>query len=58
VSEIRNHVRQRDQVCVQCGGTDQLEVHHRIPLNDGGSNALDNLELRCKTCHTSAPAQP
>jgi 5-methylcytosine-specific restriction endonuclease McrA len=43
-------------VCVQCGGTDRLEVHHRIPLDDGGSNAFDNLELRCSRCHRVAHA--
>lgn len=48
---IRNQVRARDRACVQCGGTDRLEVHHRVPLRDGGSNALDNVELLCRNCH-------
>jgi 5-methylcytosine-specific restriction endonuclease McrA len=32
----------------------QLEVHHRIPLADAGTNALDNLELLCHRCHAAA----
>jgi 5-methylcytosine-specific restriction protein A len=53
-SELREQVRARDRVCVRCGGTDGLEVHHRIPLADGGSNRLDNLELVCLPCHGRA----
>jgi 5-methylcytosine-specific restriction endonuclease McrA len=30
---------------------------HVIPLNDGGSNTHDNLELRCRNCHTEAHAR-
>jgi 5-methylcytosine-specific restriction endonuclease McrA len=54
--EIREHIRRRDRVCVQCGSADGLQVHHRIPLRDGGSNTLSNLELRCRRCHRVAHA--
>lgn len=47
----RDQVHKRDQVCVRCGSTSTLEVHHRIPLNRGGTNELANLELRCRECH-------
>ena len=30
-----------------------LEVDHRIPLSEGGSNDLDNLWLLCRDCHKS-----
>jgi 5-methylcytosine-specific restriction endonuclease McrA len=40
-----------------CSGTQQLQVHHRIPLEEGGRNTLSNLELRCKNCHTDAPVR-
>ncbi len=52
--EIRNHIRRRDRVCVNCGGLEGLQVHHRIPLAEGGNNTLDNLELLCRNCHLSA----
>ena len=51
---LRTAVRARDRVCVRCGGTEGLQVHHRIPLAAGGTNALDNLELRCRRCHHDA----
>lgn len=28
-----------------------LEVEHRVPLHQGGTNDLDNLRLMCATCH-------
>jgi 5-methylcytosine-specific restriction endonuclease McrA len=49
--ELRAQVRARDCVCVRCGSTDRLEVHHRIPLARGGTNEISNLELRCRQCH-------
>lgn len=27
------------------------EIDHTIPLAEGGSNKLDNLQLLCSTCH-------
>jgi 5-methylcytosine-specific restriction endonuclease McrA len=48
---LRALVHQRDRTCVVCGGTERLQVHHRIPLAEGGTNQLSNLELRCKTHH-------
>jgi 5-methylcytosine-specific restriction endonuclease McrA len=50
--EIRQQIHQRDRVCVQCGSSKRLQVHHRTPLSEGGSNELGNLELRCPSCHT------
>jgi 5-methylcytosine-specific restriction endonuclease McrA len=48
---IRAKVHSRDRVCVICGGSEGLQVHHRVPLAQGGSNALWNLELRCQVHH-------
>lgn len=33
-----------------------LEVDHRIPLSEGGSNDLDNLWLLCRNCHKAKTA--
>jgi len=49
--EVRARVRERDQACVRCSSTRRLQVHHRVPLRDGGSNELSNLELLCARCH-------
>jgi hypothetical protein len=52
-SSIKAAVRSRDRACVRCGSTVRVQVHHRIPVADGGSNTLDNLELLCGDCHLS-----
>lgn len=49
--EIRNRVRERDGACVRCGSRRRLQVHHRVPLRDGGGNERGNLELLCARCH-------
>jgi 5-methylcytosine-specific restriction endonuclease McrA len=49
--KIRKQVHARDRVCVHCGSSDQLQVHHIVAVVDGGSHTLDNLELRCLRCH-------
>lgn len=54
---LRTLVHERDRTCVVCGETNRLQVHHRIPLRDGGTNQLSNLELRCETHHKHAPAK-
>jgi 5-methylcytosine-specific restriction endonuclease McrA len=49
--EIRARVHERDEACVRCGSRRRLQVHHRVPLRDGGTNELGNLELLCGRCH-------
>jgi 5-methylcytosine-specific restriction endonuclease McrA len=51
VGKLREQVRARDRVCVRCSSNRRLHVHHRVPLRDGGSNNLANLELLCARCH-------
>jgi 5-methylcytosine-specific restriction endonuclease McrA len=50
---VREAARQRDHNrCVRCGSTERLEVHHRIPIEQGGSAlTLDNLATLCVPCH-------
>ena len=52
----RAQTRKRDRHrCTRCGSTITLEVHHIVPLSEGGSlTALANLETRCTTCHAKA----
>lgn len=63
---VRNRVRERDEVCQQCGhdgSSTRLEVHHIIPIRhfrnaDGipinAANHEANLLLLCKRCHGRA----
>ncbi len=32
-------------------GTPYLEVHHRVPLSDGGEDSLENVVAICPNCH-------
>lgn len=35
-----------------CTSTDQLECHHLISINQGGTHELDNLSTKCHIHHT------
>jgi hypothetical protein len=48
-------VRERDEICQKCGSETNLEVHHIIPLCDGGNNDMDNLITLCHQCHKYSP---
>ena len=38
--------------CQQCGAAGRLEVHHLVPLAEGGAPYdLDNLQTLCRPCH-------
>ena len=37
--------------CWVCGGSTELERHHKTPLEFGGSNDRSNLVLLCQICH-------
>ena len=41
------------ELCEAAGRlTPATEVHHKIPVEDGGSHAEDNLQALCKSCHS------
>ena len=37
--------------CENCGKEDELEVHHIIPLVEGGSDDFENFVALCSDCH-------
>lgn len=37
--------------CAECGSTEDLELHHIVPVSLGGSDEDSNLQLLCKVCH-------
>lgn len=54
---IREAVRVRDQQCVNChasGDEIAFNIHHVVPLSQGGSNRMSNLVLLCDRCHAAA----
>lgn len=42
--------------CAKCGATDNLELHHMIPLSFGGTNDDANLVYLCNDCHSVVTA--
>ena len=53
--EIRKAVLERDSYkCIECGcevKEGKCHIHHRLPLSEGGTNHIDNLETRCVDHH-------
>lgn len=43
-----------DQQCVNCGSTENLDVHHTVPKSRGGTDSISNLRTLCEDCHDSA----
>ena len=37
--------------CELCGNTQQLQVHHILPVSQGGRNNPENLQVVCNSCH-------
>lgn len=52
---LRHEVFKRDDYrCVECGATNKettLHIDHIMPLSNGGTDELDNLQTLCETCN-------
>ncbi|WP_404819064.1 HNH endonuclease [Ligilactobacillus animalis] len=45
-------------MCLRSGRyTQATEVHHVLPISQGGTNAQDNLMSLCKPCHSRITAE-
>jgi len=47
----RRVVKERDQVCADCGATDFLQYDHDPDYEVSHRTVVDELRLRCPTCH-------
>lgn len=57
-AKVRAEVLRRDwNACVRCGDPDNLQVHHIVPVSEGGANVIANLETLCASCHRAAHRQ-
>lgn len=50
--KIREKVFEKyGRCCSMCGSNQNIEVHHKIPIREGGTNELENLIPLCRDCH-------
>ena len=58
---IRDNYVQQHPLCERCQEQGKLipteEVHHKVPLSEGGTHARDNLIALCKACHAQIHAE-
>jgi 5-methylcytosine-specific restriction protein A len=54
--QIRNLYISKHPLCENCLKTGVLtpadEVHHIVPIDQGGTHADENLQALCQSCHT------
>jgi len=59
--KIRATYIAKHPLCEQCKLAGRLtpaqEVHHKKPLADGGTHAIDNLMSLCTSCHSTITAK-
>ncbi|MDD4019208.1 MAG: HNH endonuclease signature motif containing protein [Kiritimatiellae bacterium] len=59
--KIRAAFIKANPLCVRCQQEGRLtparEVHHIIPLRDGGTNDINNLMALCRSCHSEITAR-
>lgn len=55
---VKDLVWERDNgQCQECGGTENIDFHHIIPLSKGGSNTFRNIRLLCESCLKQKPGE-
>ena len=47
---LREHGVEK-RFCAKCGSTENLEFHHEIPLDMGGTTCDENIVVLCRSCH-------
>ena len=53
----RKALSQANHTCLMCGTQLHLQVHHRLPLSEGGTHDQSNLTVVCRSCHPALEAQ-
>jgi hypothetical protein len=48
------HLKTNPRICERCGFSGYVEVHHKLPVCEGGGNEAGNLEVLCELCHAKA----
>ena len=57
-SDLRRAVLRRDgNACLICGARTNLELHHVVPVANGGATTANNLRTLCVRCHRGQQGQ-
>lgn len=58
---IRDRYAEAHPLCELCQQNGKLtpteEIHHKLPLSEGGTHATENLIALCKSCHAKLHAE-
>lgn len=49
--DLVSFILERDKVCQECGGEENLQLDHIIPVSRGGNDSETNLRLLCGDCN-------
>jgi 5-methylcytosine-specific restriction endonuclease McrA len=52
---LKEH-KEEKRSCAKCGSTENLEFHHEIPLDMGGTTCDENIVVLCRSCHQRVTA--
>lgn len=52
-TEYRKYDVALPKECGNCGATENLQIHHIVPLASGGTNRITNLVRLCCDCHAN-----
>jgi len=51
--ELRVEIKKKYKgKCAICGSKQELQIHHKIHVKNGGTNEISNLILLCELCHS------
>lgn len=50
-AEWENLLNKYDRRCIACGATDKIEADHVVPIAQGGTDDIGNIQPLCRSCN-------
>ena len=54
--EATKIMKGKERICANCGSEFNVQIHHIVPVSQGGGNKESNLVFLCRECHKKAHA--